>query len=76
MSRAQGSMWNVKRTFKPHIPITYPHAVLSYEGKVLFVRNYPDGLSRTVVRIPDNLNVKPGWWYDRRRKTFTQEPPE
>ena len=69
-----GKPGSIYKTFKRHVPIVYPHAVLSADNKVLFIRSYPEGKSRTIVRIPDGLSVKPGWYYHK--GTFSKEPPE
>lgn len=79
MSRPMGSFpggYHGLKTFKPHVPIVYPWALLTADGKDLTVGKYPAGPNTTTfVRIPDNVKVAVGDWYNRRTNTFQKDNP-
>ena len=80
MSRPLGAVsggYHTKKTFKPHRPVVYPHAILSADKQVLGIKKYPlSSNSTAVVPIPDGLKIQIGDYFNPATKSFQKDPPD
>lgn len=68
---------NTLKTFKKHVPIVYPHAILSSDKQVVQIRSYPRATSsNAVIPIPPDVRVAVGDYYNPSTKSFQKEPPD
>lgn len=75
------SRWNHFERFGDRAkstPTVRAHAVLSSNDEVITIGYYPDSETghKSVVPVPDNQTIHPGWFYNRSTKRFQREQPE